>query len=268
MTFEFEKITSRKNPKIIFAASLSLKKNREETGEFAIEGIKLICEALNENVPLLRLFFTETAMTQYSKEIENAKDLGAEGFLVSDEVYDKLTCEKGSQGIFAVAKKDELPLFEDSENAEGCVVLESLQDPGNVGAIIRSCAALGVKNIIVTEDCADIYSHKVLRASMGTVFKVKIYRCKSVTECVKMLKGVGKVYATALSDNSIPLSEITFSQKDSIIIGNEGHGVSDHTLSACDSAVIIPMMQGTESLNASVAASIFIWEKQKSYIDF
>lgn len=260
LSFEAERITSRKNGKIIHACSLSEKKNRDREGLFAFEGEKLFCEALAEGVEICEVYFTEKAMSQNREALEKAFSKGASLYLVTREVYDKLTYEKASQGIFAVAVKKELAELSD-EIGEGFIILESLRDPSNVGAVIRTCAALGSNKILLTDDCADVYGYKALRAAMGTVFKTELYVTSDVSASIRLLQKSGKVYAAALREDAVSIADVIFEREDSIVIGNEGHGVSQAVLEACDGTLIIPMQCGTESLNASVAAAILIWEK-------
>lgn len=264
MNFEFEQITSRKNPGIIRACSLSDKKYRDREGLFAFEGEKLFFEALSEGINITQVYFTEKAMERCREYLEEAYGKGAKLFLVSIEVYEKLTYEKASQGIFAVAEKPELRYFsKDSDASQGYIVLESVRDPSNVGAILRSCAALGSKNILLSDDCADVFGYKTLRAGMGAVFKTDIYLTRDIKESISVLKERGKVYAAALRDDAVSIADTEFSLSDSIIIGNEGHGVSDTVICEADGCVIIPMQCGAESLNASVAAAILIWERAR-----
>lgn len=258
---EAEIITSRKNPKIIRACSLADKKARDKEGLFAVEGAKLFGELLIENIEIREVYFTERARTVCLEMLEKAFSLGAKLYSVTDEVYDKLTYEKASQGIFAVAVKKDIPKLPGKIDGEGFIVLESLRDPSNVGAILRTCAALGSSRVLLTSDCADIYSYKTLRAAMGAVFKTELYVTDNIPESLAALKSLGRVYAAALTDNAVSIAETKFSLGDSIVIGNEGHGVQESTLAECDGSVIIPMQCGTESLNASVAAAILIWEK-------
>ena len=264
MNFDFEQITSRKNPKIIRACSLEDKKHRDREGLFAFEGEKLFGEALSEGVKICEVYFTEKAMARNGEMLSEAQTKGARLYLVSEEVYSKLTYEKASQGIFAVAEKMSLPVFSaECDFSQGYIVLESVRDPSNVGAILRSCAALGSSNILLTSDCADVFGYKTLRAAMGAVFKANICICADIKSGIELLKKHGKVYAAALTDNAERIADTDFDRHDSIIIGNEGHGVSDAVLEGCDKAVIIPMQCGSESLNASVAAAILIWERAR-----
>lgn len=268
MSFEFESITSRKNPKIIRACALSDKKYRDKEGLFSFEGEKLFSEALLSGVKICEVYFTKRAQKNCSEFLSKAYSLGAALYLVTDEVYDKLTYEKASQQIFVLAQKKDIPFLSGKDAAGGgFVLLESVRDPSNVGAILRTCLALGSKKIILTSDCADIFSFKTLRAAMGAAFRANLYMTDSVCECLKLLKKHGRVYATALRKDAISISDAEFFESDSIIIGNEGHGISQEALAVCDKTVIIPMMNDSESLNASVAAAIFVWEKARKTLE-
>ena len=262
----FDEITSRKNPRILLASSLSDKKRRDESGLFAFEGEKLLEEALSCDVALDAVYATEKAFACSLPLLEEAVSHGASLFRVTSEVYDKLTFEKAPQGVFTVAKKFALPELDG--NAGGFVVLESVRDPGNVGAILRTSAALGCENVLLTKDCADVFHYKTLRAAMGAVFRTRLYVTADIGKSLALLAKHGAVYATALTESALPISQVAFSPEDSLVIGNEGHGVSDTVLQNCTEAVMIPMQGGSESLNASVAAALFIWEKQKSRISF
>lgn len=263
----FEPITSRRNERILLASSLSDKKRRDESGLFAFEGEKLLGEALSCGVPLDAVYATEKAFDSSLSLLSEAEAHGASLFRVTSEVYGKLTFEKAPQGVFTVARKWDLPELDQSEHS-GFVVLESIQDPGNVGAILRTAAALGCDKILLTKDCADVFHPKTLRAAMGAVFRTRLYVTADIGKSLALLKKHGAVYATALTESALPISHVTFSPDDSLVIGNEGHGVSETVLQNCTEAVMIPMQGGSESLNASVAAALFLWEKQKSRISF
>ncbi len=262
----FEKITSRKNPGIIQAASLCDKKNRDGLGLFAFEGIKLLREALDAGILIDKIYFTYTALQKYESEIEAADKKGAALFCVTDEVYDRLSGEKNPEGIYTVAKKFEISKSISPD--DGYLILEDLQNPSNVGTVIRTASALGIYKILLTSACADIFGPKTLRAAMGTVFRVKIFVTDDLASDIKRLTDGGShVYAAALAKDACDIRSVHFSVSDSIVLGNEGNGITEKTLALCDKKVIIPMQNGTESLNAAAAAAIFMWEKQKGLID-
>ena len=257
-----EKITSRKNPKIIAACSLADKKNRDKSGLFAAEGIKLLRELISEKVELDKVFCTSRAVEKYADSLSK---LSCELYEVTDEVYDKLSFEKNPEGIFAVAKKT--PVYGracETPGKGGFVMLDRVQNPSNVGTVIRTACALGVSRILLGEGCADIFGPKTLRAAMGTLFKVNICVTDDICREIEEIQSLGaNVFAAALDSTSEDIGKVSFSPDDCLLIGNEGEGISEKALSLCKRKVIIPMRLNAESLNAAAAAAILIWEKQK-----
>jgi TrmH family RNA methyltransferase len=262
-----EMITSRKNRKIIDAHSLCDKKARDKSGLFAVEGIKLLKELISEKVELCEVYFTESAKRRFSDLFDQTEKL-CPVYEVTDEVYEKLSFEKTPEGIFAVAKKTKI--FKNAAETAGdggFVILDGVQNPSNVGTVIRTASALGVSRILLGRGCADVFGPKALRAAMGTVFKVNICVCDDICLEMKKLKENGmRIFGAALEKDSVDIREITFEKNDCMVLGNEGQGISEEVLSLCDKKIIIPMMQNTESLNAAAAASVLIWEKQKGVI--
>ena len=263
---KYDSITSRQNSKIISAASLSDKKHRTETNLFAFEGIKLLEEAQSSGIALTSIFFTERAKETYALALERAFENGASLYEVSESVYEKLTDEKAPQGLFICAKqKDCVPFHASMLDDEGYLILEDIQNPSNVGAMIRTALCLGAKKILLTAGCADIYNIKTVRAAMGALFRAELFRTDDLVTSIEAIQRQGgMVYAATLSEHAVSINDFTLSKKDCIVFGNEGNGVSAKTVAACDKSILIPMKHGSESLNASAAAAIFIWERQKN----
>ena len=265
-----EIITSRSNPTIQFAASLRDKKARKEHGMFCFEGKKLFTEAILKNVPLYAVFFTEKNQDLVQDALLH-KEVSL--YLVSDSVYSKLTEEKAPEGVFCLAKTIDkyhnfdtiyIPVKNEGKNTPSRMMLSSLRDPGNLGTVIRAAAAFGCKELILSDDCADIYNPKTVRASMGMLFDRHIHVIRDEIGTIQALRASGqKVYAAALHQDSLSLFDLKNPASCCFIIGNEGHGLSSDVLSACDGSVIIPMMEGTESLNASIAASLLLYEQYR-----
>ena len=143
-------------------------------------------------------------------------------------------------------------------------MVESVRDPGNLGTILRCADAFGIDHVILSSDCADVFSPKTLRGAMGAVFRKSITVCSDLCATVTALKEDGRrVLATALHRDSLKLGDFELNPTDVFVIGNEGHGISDGLITACGETVFIPMCGGAESLNAGVAASICMWELSK-----
>ena len=249
-------IESRTNEKIKGVNSLKDRKEREKNRLFFFEGIHLFEEFIKAGHTPLRLFATREAYDRYNSALLPF-DLNL--YLVSDPVYQKITAEKSPQGILCVSEY--LNNIRTAPPCPGGIILESVRDTGNLGTIIRTAASLGIENITVSADCADLYSPKTLRAAMGAVFSTNINITQSVPETVKALVSQGyNVYAACLYGETANLGEFGITKTDTFVLGNEGEGVSESAASLCTKRVIIPMSGKTESLNVSPASAIIMWE--------
>lgn len=263
----YTEITSRKNKIVLQAASLcSDKKARDERNLFVLEGIKLLQEAILSKLMIKELFFTHSAFEKYRKTIEGVSC--SEKYLVTDEVYDKLSGESAPQGVFACCEKPASFTFTENEAADGSFVfLEDIQNPLNIGAVLRCCYSMGFEKVVFSPKCADIYSPKCARAAMGSLFKIKPFFASDMTSAVKLTVSSGKrVFCTMLCQDSKKLGQIKFVANDSFVIGNEGHGVSAELEKECTCGLYIPMNDGAESLNAATAAAIVMWEMKKDFL--
>ena len=148
---------------------------------------------------------------------------------------------------------------EGSADFDRAILLENVQDPGNVGTVIRTAAAMGIKTVILSGSCADVYSPKTARATMGAIFSEHILRL-SAQDAARLCREKGlRLYGAALSQRARDIRELELAGS-VVAIGSEGRGLSQELLGLCDGELIIPMAQGSESLNAAVAASIVLWE--------
>ena len=276
MYFEKEIITSRNNQFVKWASSLSEKKSRKESGYFLAEGVKLTKEALEASLPVDYLIVSENKKTAVldaigdfcnSEKYEKTKIV-----TVSEGVFEKISTEKAPQGVISVIKH--LDFFRDMDiiykeefflkPEEKAIFLFSLRDPSNLGAVIRSSVAFGIDHIIMSADCADIYSPKTVRSAMGSIFRVKVTTVGDVKSFISAAQhNSRRVFAAELSERAVSLHDINLSGSDIVMIGNEGHGIDPDVSALCDGSVYIPISKKTESLNASVAAAIFMWEQSK-----
>ena len=141
-------------------------------------------------------------------------------------------------------------------------ILESVRDPGNLGTVIRTASAFGVGCLLLSGDCADIYNPKTIRAAMGTMFHQNIVKVDDLCTAIRTLSDQGRdIYAATLGRDAVLLGDPELDQRDCIAVGNEGHGLSEAVIEACGKKILIPMMPGTESLNAAVASSVCLWEQ-------
>ncbi len=251
-------IASRQNARVVSAAKLSDKKHRESTGKFLCEGVKLTLEASVWG-RLSEVYLRESSAEALYDTVLKLKDRDAEIYVLSDSAFDKITTEKAPQGMISVVHIN-TALNENVEDCGNILFLDSIRDPGNLGTILRSACALGGVRVVL-HSCADLYNPKTVRAAMGAVFKTDItLSCDGVSYIRKCRDAGRRVLAAALTDDSLKLGEFETHTSDVIVIGNEGHGISPEIIAECSNALLIPMEEDTESLNASVAASVILWE--------
>ena len=269
-----EIITSRQNPQIKSLAALSDKKGREKQGLFRFDGIKLFSDALglaDIRRVILRYPMSETVEMLVKKALSSGMIDERVLLYVSDAVFEKLTEESSPEGIITVAaqltdihkKVDDTQMAATGLSLQTILLAESLRDPGNLGTVMRSCAALGIDCLVLSSDCADLYNPKTVRSSMGALFRLPTLSVKKekMPRFVELLRASGRrVYAAALREDAERIGEFSLRAGDCFIIGNEGHGLSEELIAAADSTAIIPMCEGNESLNAAAAATICIWE--------
>ena len=276
MYFEKEIITSRNNQFVKWAASLGEKKNRKESGYFLAEGVKLTKEAFEAGLPVDYCVVSESkkeAVISSLGDFCSSERYAKTKFItVSDGVFEKISTEKAPQGVISIIKH--LDFFRDMDiiykeefflkPEEKAIFLFSLRDPSNLGAVIRSSGAFGIDHIVLSSDCAEIYSPKTVRSAMGSLFRVKVTSVADVESFIKAAQGNSRrVFAAELSEGAVSLSDIDLCGSDIVMIGNEGHGIDSEVSALCDASVYIPISKKTESLNASVAAAIFMWEQTK-----
>ena len=269
-------ISSRNNNIVKWAASLSEKKGRCAEGAFIAEGEKLVFEAVRANLPITHIFVVESRaealISRLSSELVSQTFEKTSVYILGESAFEKISTEKSPQGIICVIKH--LDFFRNMDiiykeeffldKGERALALYSLRDPGNLGSVIRSAVAFGVEHIILSDDCADIYNPKTVRSAMGSLFKIKVTTVKDFGSFINASKEVGRrIFAAELSENAKSLSDIGVKSNDVFIIGNEGHGIPKDVSSLCNGSVYIPISDKTESLNASVAAAIFMWEQNK-----
>lgn len=269
-TFSPDVITGRKNPLVTRLSKLSDKKYRDEENLFRIDGVKLFSEAVESGIKTEYIFIAEGKREKLVGELGNelASAAGTVIF-VSDEVLSKLTDESAPQGIVAFAKKfDTLPLDLPADGEFRALYLSSVRDPGNLGTMVRTALALGIDRVFVSADCADIYSPKAVRASMGTIFRQRLSIVDDEIGFAKAMQAAHcEIFAAALDRNAKKLGAFTLGERVCFAVGNEGHGLSADFISACSGTVFIPMMDGCESLNAAMAATVLMWEiKRESLI--
>lgn len=229
------KIESLSNAKVKAWNKLKEKKYRDETGLFLIEGDHLIKEALKKQMVVSTIGLNETY-----------------DYTVNSEILKKLSSQKSGTKEIAVVKKIE----EKKVEGDKILILDNIQDPGNLGTIIRSAVAFNISTIILSDDCVDLYNDKVIRSSEGMIFNINIVRKKLIEIIPKIKENGYTVYATTVNGKGYFEND----SKIALVIGNEGNGIKEDILNLCDKNITIKMNKECESLNAGVAASILMYE--------
>ena len=243
-----ERITSRKNPLLQQVKKLlSSKKAREEAGLFVSDGTKLLAEAVKWYPGLKTVILSDGVEADVPDYVRLIR--------IPGDVMDSISPMQSPQGALFLC---ELPKKQKFEPQAGMLLLDGIQDPGNLGTILRTADALNIP-VALLEGCADPYSHKVVRSSMGAVFRRDVVQA-TWEEVQKACKTAGiAVGVTALSDRAKDIRQADV-KKMAVVIGSEGQGVRKEILENADAELIIPMNERCESLNAAVAATIVMWQ--------
>lgn len=271
MRIKKEVITSRTNPLVLSVSALAKKRERDERGEFVCDGKKLTFEYIKSCGVPRHLFVCEKNSDELLEELsklERSIDAEFEVILAGESAFMKMTEQKAPDGILCVGERDALHYEKirafcgDGAERERIIMLSSLQDSGNVGTVLRTALALGYDRVILSSDCADVLSAKTMRASMGAAFSIRVSVVDDMTATAELLIGAGRrVFAAELRENAVALGAVGVLPDDVFIIGNEGHGIDTRLSAVCSGSVYIPISQHSESLNAAVAASIFMWHQ-------
>ncbi len=252
---EIKSITSRENPLIKSLFKLkSSAKEREKQSKCIVEGLRICTDCADNEVRFDTLIFTEK-FAEKNEIVLNSLCKNAENLvMVSEHVFEKIADTENPQGVLAVVN---IPKSNSKIDKKGrYVALENLSDPTNLGAISRTAEALGVSGIIISKNSCDPYSPKVIRASMGTILRLPIIVFEDFLK--ELIDSKLKLYACVLKDAK-NIEEVNFSDGSAILIGNEANGLTLKTVEACEK-ITIKMSGKAESLNASVAAAIAMWE--------
>lgn len=251
-----ERITSRSNPLVTRLRKLNSKRScRREEGVFCGEGPKLLTEALKWGAELETVICAEGV---------NLPELPSDTRVVEvpDSLLSAMADTETPQGIVFTCKGRALRLPE-TLDGNRYLLLDGVQDPGNVGTIWRTADAFGADGIILCGSCADPWSPKTVRATMGAIFRLPVYEA-TLEKAAEKLSAAGiPLYATALREDTVDVREVSLSRA-AVVIGSEGRGVSDLALELCQKTVKIPMTERCESLNAAVAASVVLWEMARN----
>lgn len=294
-----EIITSSKNQQLKnISILLKSKKERDEQGVFITEGIRIFKDTLKSGASLLeKVYFSESYARNEISEVfcgngqidfernvnvifpDETKKTGfrltnENAEIVRDSVFEAISGTVSPQGVFCVVRKPEYQLGDilnrtnnvvkddmgkSGRTKEKYLLLEDIQDPGNLGTMIRTAEAAGVKAVIMSSGTADIFNPKVTRATMGSIFRVPFVYVPRISDAAEELKNTGIAVYAAYLHGGKPYREVSFEGKHAILIGNEGNGLTDEAVNSATDRVFIPMEGEIESLNAAVAAAILMF---------
>ena len=245
-----ERLTSRKNEQIRRFRRLGTERSaRREAGEFVCDGAKLLDEALRHRAEITAVLWADETPAEVP---------GAAQYRVPPELLDYASPLKSAAGVVFTVK---FPHWDPAPPGKA-LILETIQDPGNLGTILRTANALSLDTVILTGDCADLYSPKTVRATMGAIFRQRVYEMERAELREYLTVNGLRLYGAALSGRAGDLRKVDLSRA-AVAVGSEGRGLSPELLALCDGEVIIPMNEDCESLNVAAAAAILMWELTK-----
>lgn len=249
-------ISSKENAYIKEIKKLNNRKYRDLNNKFIIEGYRFVKEAFVSNASIESILISSNFISKYEDIISLCEEKNVLIYEIADNIFKELCNTENPQGIMGLINREITSIsFEDGVY----VLLDKLQDPGNVGTIIRTSHAAGVKGIICTKGTVDPYNDKVLRSTMGSIFYIPIVFDNDLTKITALKEKKFELLVTSLED-CVDLYDCNLKNNLIIAIGNEGNGISDEIFNLASKRIKIPMPGGAESLNAGVAGSIIIYE--------
>lgn len=255
-------ITSKDNPTVkLYQKLSSSKKERLKYGLFVLEGMRIAEDALRDG-SVSHILVTEEQFDKMGEKLLQADLRDTKLLVISNELGNRIASTDSTQGVFAICRIPVQKKLTFRDNGR-YVVLYGLQDPGNVGMVIRTADALGIDGIILSGSC-DLYSPKVIRSTMGSVFRMDIIVENDTDALFSMLEENNVQTSAAVIDkDAVRVTEHTFTGKQAVFIGNEGNGLPGDTAMRCTRRITIPMSGNINSLNAAMAAGILMWELKK-----
>lgn len=253
-----EQIISSSNNSIIkHIKSLNIKKNREKYNQYIIDGLRIVKHAIenNENIECI-------IITKEFKKSDNYKELSLKQYkkyIVDTKIMKILAETENPQGIIAIINKKEKTL----DDLGDILILDRIQDPGNMGTLIRTADAAGFSTVIIVKGSTDPFSQKSLRSTMGSIMVLNILYSDDIVSDIMELKKKGYIVYSSALDNGINFRKINFNKSKILIVGNEANGISKSLLNISNKKIYIPMTGAVESLNASIAGAILMFEMNK-----
>ena len=253
-----ELITSARNPKVLAWRSLKDKKGRDRENAFLVEGVKMVCEALASSFSVVAVLLRE------GESLPEPRDPSVPVYQLPEHVFSSVCETKTPQGIAAVVRlpvrRAAADVYAVGPSSGRLLALDGIQDPGNMGTIIRTADAAGFGGIILSPDCVDVFSPKVIRATMGSIFRVPFSFPDSLPDALSVCRDNGFSVISSQLDGEPFYGREPVPAPLVLIIGNEGNGISEEVKAAATHRFRLPMPGGAESLNAAVAAGIMMYD--------
>lgn len=253
-------ITSINNPLVKEINSLKTRKGRWAKGVYLVEGSKMITEAIREGGIIVKLIInSDLVEASETAFLISGLEAKTDVIITNGKVFSRLTAMDSPQGVMALVKM-KIKTIKEFPGKGRFLFLDGLQDPGNCGTIIRSADAFGFNGLIIGPGSVDPFNPKAVQASMGSILRSSLYFTHDGASDLENVKAKGYKVASTSMEGSVVLREYEFTDKDIVVIGNEGSGISKEIFEICDQRITIPMPGKAESLNAGVAASLIMYE--------
>ena len=258
-------ITAKDNEKVKYTKSLLKTKNRTKESKFIIEGYRILTLAIECNADIEYVFINEDFENkeEYISFLETLKEKNMKIYKTTNKIFGDLVDTESTQGILGVVRFKQKNIEESlDDDSKFVLVLDRIQDPGNMGTIIRTADAAGIDTIIALKGCVDIYNPKVIRSTMGSIFDMNVIHTTQ-DEAVRLLKLKNFDIVSSYLDTNNFYNSVEYNYKTALVIGNEANGINEELVSKSDVLVKIPIYGKAESLNAAISSAILMYEIKK-----
>lgn len=260
-------ITSKENEKIKYTKSLLKNRKRNEEKKYIIEGYRILKQALESDIYIEYIVFSDEFLNkdEHKDFIDYLEDSSFKIYKTTQKLFKEMTDTEKTQGILAVVKQKEYTIEEIlNKHVNFTLLLDRIQDPGNMGTIIRTADSAGVDSIIILKGCVDVYNSKVIRSTMGSIFNVPIMEVDNENDIIEILKEKEFNIVSSYLNTDNYYHDVEYGGKVALVIGNEANGISDNIIDKSDILVKIPIYGKSESLNAAIASGILMYEIKNS----
>ena len=261
-------ITAKDNDKVKYTKALLKAKNRNKESKFIVEGFRILTLAIECRANIDYVFINDDFENKEEHKvfIKQLKSKNIKVYKTTNKIFNEFIDTENTQGIVGVIDFNSRDINKSlSENDKFVIILDRIQDPGNMGTIIRTADAAGVDAIINLKGCVDIYNPKVIRSTMGSIFTMNIIN-SSQEEALKVLKANDFEIVSSYLNTDNYYDKVDYRKKVALVIGNEANGVNDELISHSDTLVKIPIYGNAESLNAAISSAILMYEIKKSLV--